>query len=862
MLKSPEGLKPALKKGGSKVKFSLGNKFLIGVLIMTLVPLLVITIASLIVSSQRSSVALVDASVRQLVSVRDAKKRQIENELTFIGDQLQNLAQTAQTAQAMTNLSSAYALYLFEAKGGLPLEQADLATYQTEVTNYYQTTYAEEFSKRNAGQAIDTTPFYQTLQDTSRALQYTYIITNPNALGNKDDLQAARDGSSYSNFHAQYHKEFEAFTETFGYYDLFLVEPTNGYIVYSVEKENDFSTSLISGPYADTPIGRAFRLALDNASTQDTYFSDAGFYAPSYNSNEMFAATPIYQGGNLIGILMVQVPVQRIDAIMTNDNEWVNFGLGQSGETYLVGPDKTLRSNSRFLVEDPQGYFEAIAKLGVSQDVRDVIAAKGTASGRQLVNTVGVSAALSGETGNDRFNDYRNVPVFSAYAPINIKGLNWAIMSEIDVAEVLQYVTQLRRQLVLTTVVLSLILLALASLVAYWLARRITRPLTKLSSVADTLSKGDLSQLSDVKTNDELGQLSDALNNAIIQLRESNVRQEEEIKRGQRLQGNIGQFLEIAMDIAQGDLTKRGVVSEDALGNVVDAINLMVEEIGFTLKDVQNVTESVNQGVGDMFYTTDQIAQSAQVQSQGAEQARREVEVISTSIQQMAQTAGTSAQVAERALQASQEGRQAVSETLEGMQDIRREVQAIAKRIKSLGDRSLEISEIVETISRISRQTNLLALNAAIEASSAGEAGSRFAVVADEVRKLAEDSAQSTQRVSSLIKAVQTEVQEVVAGVEVGTREVEEGYKVATQAGQRLEELAAIAQQTAQFAQTISSVTTEQVSRVEQVGHVVEQIAELSEQSKTKVIQGREAAEKLRQLASQLSANIARFRVS
>lgn len=388
------------------------------------------------------------------------------------------------------------------------------------------------------------------------------------------------------------------------------------------------------------------------------------------------------------------------------------------------------------------------------------------------------------------------------------------------------------------------------------------RSLKELTEVSESIMAGDFSRKAFYQAKDELGRLSQSLNGVVDHLRVVNEGQMAELERSKQLQKNIGQFLEVAMDIAQGDLTKRGKVSEDALGNVVDAINLMVEEIGFTLKEVQQTTESVTKGAGNMFNTADQIAQSAQIQSREAQRARVEVVNISSSIQQMAQTANTSAEAADRALKASQEGRQAVSATLEGMQDIRREVQAIAKRIKSLGDRSLEISEIIDTISRISRQTNLLALNAAIEASGAGEAGSRFGVVADEVRKLAEDSAQSTQRVAALIRAIQSEVQEVVAGVETGTREVEEGYKVANQAGQRLEELSRIAQQTAEFAQAISAATTEQVQRVEQVGQVVEQMADISVKSQDTVMEGRTTAEQLQDLSRRLSESIARFRVA
>jgi twitching motility protein PilJ len=153
-------------------------------------------------------------------------------------------------------------------------------------------------------------------------------------------------------------------------------------------------------------------------------------------------------------------------------------------------------------------------------------------------------------------------------------------------------------------------------------------------------------------------------------------------------------------------------------------------------------------------------------------------------------------------------------------------------------------------------------VNAAIESSGAGEAGLRFAVVADQVRKLAEESAYAAERVSILIKTVQDEVQEVITGVETGTREVEEGYRVASQAGQRLEDIAKIVERSAELAQRISKATQDQVTRVEQVGQVVEQMAEISQASQSTVSQGRVAAEKLQQLATQLSDNLARFRLA
>jgi methyl-accepting chemotaxis protein len=168
-------------------------------------------------------------------------------------------------------------------------------------------------------------------------------------------------------------------------------------------------------------------------------------------------------------------------------------------------------------------------------------------------------------------------------------------------------------------------------------------------------------------------------------------------------------------------------------------------------------------------------------------------------MKQVSNNAEASAEAARRALDAAEQGNRAVRDTLEGMQRIRASVQATAKKIKSLGDRSLEISEIINVINDITEQTNLLALNAAIEAARAGEAGRGFAVVADEVRKLAEHSRSATKDIAALIKAIQAETNEAVVVMEDGTKEVEGGAQLADQAGRALDAISSVVRQSAEL---------------------------------------------------------------
>jgi twitching motility protein PilJ len=396
-------------------------------------------------------------------------------------------------------------------------------------------------------------------------------------------------------------------------------------------------------------------------------------------------------------------------------------------------------------------------------------------------------------------------------------------------------------------------------------ARRITRPMSALVSGAERVGRGDLSQLVPVTSSDEIGQIAVTFNDSIVRLRalvQTEADRDEERRKREDLQQNIIKFLDTAVEIGKGDFTRRGEVTWDVLGNVVDAINLMVEEIGSLVGDVRKTALQVAAGSRDTIKITGDLAEAAQTQSADANRVTQSVTDVTVSVRQVADSADQSAKAARQVLQAASKGEEAMRNSLASMQQIRAEVQTISKKIKSLGDRSLEISDIVNTIQDIAAQTHLLALNASIEAAGAGEAGLRFSVVADEVRKLAERATQATRDIGTLIKGVQVETQEAVVAMESGTREVESGYEVSLKAEEALQEIGKISQASSELAGEISQASQQQVRGSEAVAGAVQAIASAATRTEQGVLQSRRNVEQLARLAEELTIKLSRFKLA
>ena len=496
-----------------------------------------------------------EEAFKKLTAIREMKAGQIEAYFQLISDQVITLSEDRMTIAAMRGFEDGFRFIASE----LDYSPSEMEAIQGELTTYYE----DEFIERLIFNLLEdiSAPAYVPADETTQILQYLYAASNPNLVGSKHLLDDAGDGSIYSNIHETYHPIISNYSDRFGYYDIFLVD-LDGNIVYSVFKEVDYGTSLLTGLYSETNFADVYRQALDAEDKSFSALVDFQPYQPSYDAPAAFVASPIYDDDEKIGVLVFQMPIGRIDDIMTSNQQWEDVGLGESGETYILGDDSTLRNQSRFLIEDEENYLQTLKDRDVPIPTVARIRSLNTTIGLQQVTSEGGVAALSGEEGEAIFPDYRGVSVLSSYKPLDIAGVNWAIMSEIDETEAFQFITELGNR---TLAFLGFTIVGVIA-AATWFSRSITNPLSKLTGYSRALSKHDFGQnepfahsaeLDEISVGeDEIGELAGAFQVMQTELDDSITHLIETTAENERMESELNIGREIQMSLLPQDFPR------------------------------------------------------------------------------------------------------------------------------------------------------------------------------------------------------------------------------------------------------------------------------------------------------------------
>jgi methyl-accepting chemotaxis protein len=429
-------------------KWSLKTRLLIFFLAVGLTPL---TVKS-ILGYQSEKKSIINGAENKLLAVRDTKGAAISRYFENIKNQLLVLTKDKMIVDAMEDFSRSFGKVAEDNKLG----KKDIVTMKESIKTFYENEFGKKYLNENQ-KSFDIENTINQLSDQELVLQYYYISNNSSALGSKHELDAAKDYSLYSKFHEQYHPSIREFLTKFGFYDVFLVDINSGHVVYSVFKELDYTTSLSTGPYKNTNFAKAFEQAKNFSAPDEFVLMDFEPYAPSYEAPASFIAAPIWKGKEKIGVLIFQMPIDRLNAVMSERS-----GMGETGETYMVGADFLMRSDS--FLDNKQ--FSVVSSFKNSQT--------------QKVTSYPIELALKGDKGFTFSKNYLQQEVISAYAPIEILGHKWALIGEVSQSEIFKPIENLKFQ----SLLLFIISIVAVVVVGFFAASNLAK---KINQVADRL---------------------------------------------------------------------------------------------------------------------------------------------------------------------------------------------------------------------------------------------------------------------------------------------------------------------------------------------------------------------------------------
>ncbi|SDU24924.1 Methyl-accepting chemotaxis protein [Stappia sp. ES.058] len=520
-------------------------------------------------------------------------------------------------ATVITGVSSYLSSSQYLANAAMRNMEAVVGSRKSELALYLKSIEEDLLVVADSAMARDALTAFQTSYGNAGAgenvaLRDAYIFDNPNPLGEKHKLDAATDGSAYTETHARFHPWFRNLLQARGYYDIFLVEP-NGDLVYSVFKENDFATNLLTGKWQDTDIAKVFKNVRDNAAAGSIAFTDFAAYTPSNGAPASFIATPVIDdAGRFKGALVFQMPIDRINTIMGNA-----AGLGRTGETYLVGSDMLMRSDSRFRKD---GAATSILRLKVdTATVRDALAGK-----------VGVGDAV----------DYRGEMVLSGYTPLTFNGVTWALLADIDAQEVQEPTVELRNSILL----LAAGIVVITGLAGFVFARSVSGPISRMNATMLRLADGDLG--TDVPyqgRGDEIGDMASA-----VQTFKDNAL---EVK---RLESQQAELEARAAEDARVAREKLASEFEAAVGGIVDSVASAATEM---LASAQTLSASAEENSASSA-TVSAAAEEASTNVQAVSGAAEE---LSSSISEINRQVNDSQEISEAAVQSVAATNQRVS---------------------------------------------------------------------------------------------------------------------------------------------------------------------------------------------------------
>jgi len=632
----------------------------VAMLLTGLLPLL--AVASL--SALQATMLFEKEAQSRLEAVLQGKKNHVEDYIHGLLEMNESLAENAMTIKAMRTFDRGFNRLNFK-----KIEQTREGA-EADILEFYQSKFSTNFEEiTQQSLPFDVRDMIPPSEEAVFA-QWTYIANNSNPLGSKEKLLFPRDGTNYSHAHKLYHPFFTNIQKNFDLYDIFLIDAKTRRIVYSVFKEIDYGKSVGEGVLRDTGLGKIVDRVLASPD-QSAIFQDMDRYLPSYNDPASFMAAPIFEKGKITGVLAIQLPADRINKLAN-----VSIGMGETGQSLLVGEDNLLRAQPRLV--------EGAAVLNPENSV----------------SLESVSLARAGKRGVLDESD-GSKDVLTAYAPIEVKGFNWALLVQMDKREVLAGSYSL-----IQTSLLLLCIAVVVILLSAWFVGR------------------------------------------VIYL---------------RIGGDPSEIFSVAESIAQGDL--RSAQNETGRGGAYAALIQMRLTLAKIIDEVSSISGEVSQGAEELSSGNYGLSSRTDAQATDLQRTASSMEAFTLTVKQNADNADSARELANTALTRATKGGKLADKTVHAMEDISTSSSQIVEIIGVIDSIAFQTNLLALNAAVEAARAGEQGRGFAVVATEVRQLASRSATAAQEIKALIEDSVSKVSNGTLLVRESGDELTGIVESV-------------------------------------------------------------------------------------------------